>query len=72
MAAGGEKKEMLMTKMARTESEKKAQKRYQAQLKGFHIKLKPEVLERYQQAAARKGMTFRSFVLSSMDKAMVE
>jgi hypothetical protein len=30
------------------------------------------VLKRYQQAAAQKGMTFRSFVLSSMDKAMAE
>ena len=58
--------------MARTEAEKKAQRRYQAHLKGFHIKLKPEVLERYQQAAARKGMTFRSFVLRSMDKAVAE
>lgn len=58
--------------MSRTEADKRAQKKYQASLKGFHIKLKPEVLERYQQAAARKGMTFRAFVLSSMDKAMAE
>ena len=58
--------------MARTEADKRAQKKYQSTLKGFHIKLKPEVLEKYQQAAAQKGMTFRSFVLSSMDKAMVE
>lgn len=58
--------------MPRPEAVKKAQKRYQATLKGFHIKLKPEVLERYQQAAARKGMTFRAFVLSSMDKAMAD
>jgi predicted DNA binding CopG/RHH family protein len=58
--------------MPRTEADKKAQRKYQATLKGFHIKLKPEVLEKYQQAAARKGMTFRSFVLSSMEKAMIE
>jgi len=58
--------------MARTEADKRAQKKYQSTLKGFHIKLKPEVLERYQQAAQAKGMTFRNFVLSSMDKAMAE
>jgi predicted DNA binding CopG/RHH family protein len=58
--------------MSRSEAVKKAQKRYQGTLKGFNVKLKPEQLERYQQAAARKGMTFRSFVLSSMDKAMAE
>jgi predicted DNA binding CopG/RHH family protein len=58
--------------MAQSEAGKRACKKYQATLKGFHIKLKPEVLERYQQAAQAKGMTFRSFVLSSMDKAMAE
>jgi uncharacterized protein (DUF1778 family) len=58
--------------MARTEADKRAQKKYQAQLKGFNIKLKPEILEKYQQAAQAKGMTFRSFVLKSMDKAMAE
>jgi predicted DNA binding CopG/RHH family protein len=58
--------------MARTEADKRAQKKYQAQLKGFNIKLKPEILERYQQAAQAKGMTFRAFVLSAMDKATVE
>ena len=56
----------------RSEADKRAQKKYQAQLKGFHIKLKPEQLERYQQAAQKKGMTFRGFVLSAMDKAMKE
>lgn len=58
--------------MAQSEADKRACKKYQAQLKGFNIKLKPEVLEKYQQAAAQKGMTFRAFVLSSMDKAMAE
>lgn len=58
--------------MARTEADKRACKKYQATLKGFHIKLKPEIMEKYQQAAAQKGMTFRAFVLSSMDKAMAE
>jgi predicted DNA binding CopG/RHH family protein len=58
--------------MAQSEADKRACKKYQATLKGFHIKLKPEVLERYQQAAQAKGMTFRSFVLSSMDKSMAE
>lgn len=58
--------------MPRTEADKRAQKKYQGTLKSFNVKLKPEQLERYQQAAARKGMTFRGFVLSSMDKAMAE
>ena len=58
--------------MAQSEAGKRACKKYQAQLKGFHIKLKPEQLDRYKEAAARKGLTFRSFVLSSMDKAMAE
>lgn len=58
--------------MARTEADKRAQRKYQATLKGFHIKLKPEQLDRYKEAAAQRGMTFRGFVLSAMDKAMVE
>ena len=58
--------------MARTEADKRAQRKYQATLKSFNIKLKPEQLDRYKEAAARNGMTFRSFVLRSMDKAMAE
>lgn len=58
--------------MPRTEAVKKAQKRYQAHLKSFNVKLKPEQLERYQQVAQKKGMTFRGFVLSAMDKATAE
>jgi predicted DNA binding CopG/RHH family protein len=56
----------------RTEADKRAQKKYQATLKSFNVKLKPEQLERYQQAAQTKGMTFRGFVLAAMDKAMAE
>jgi predicted DNA binding CopG/RHH family protein len=58
--------------MPRTEADKRAQRKYQASLKSFTIKLKPEVLKRYQQAAAQKGLTFRKFVLSAMDKAAAD
>lgn len=58
--------------MARTEADKKAQKKYQASLKAFTIRLRPEEMERYKQAADKAGMTFRNFVLSAMDKAIAE
>lgn len=59
-------------KMATSEAQKKATRKYQASLKTFTIKLKPEVLERYQQAAKKQGKTFRNFVLSAMEAATVE
>ncbi len=58
--------------MARTEADKRAQKKYQATLKAFTIRLRPEEMERYKQAADKAGMTFRNFVLSAMDKAIAE
>lgn len=58
--------------MPMTEADKKAQRKYQATLKAFTIRLRPEEMERYKRAAENAGMTFRNFVLSSMDKAMAE
>lgn len=55
--------------MAQTESAKKACMKYQAKLKAFTIRLKPDELARYQEAAKRQGKTFRSFVIAAMDKA---
>jgi predicted DNA binding CopG/RHH family protein len=56
--------------MSMNDSMKKAQKKYQAGLKAFTIRLKPEEMERYKAAADNAGMTFRNFVLSAMDKAI--
>jgi predicted HicB family RNase H-like nuclease len=58
--------------MPRTEADKRAQRKYQASLKTFTVKLKPEVLQRYQEAAKKQGKTFRNFILSAMDKAMAD
>jgi restriction endonuclease Mrr len=58
--------------MSTSEAQKKATRKYQASLKTFTIKLKPEVLERYQEVAKRHGKTFRNFVLSAMDKAAAD
>jgi predicted HicB family RNase H-like nuclease len=58
--------------MSTSEAQKKATRKYQASLKTFTIKLKPEVLERYQEAAKKQGKTFRNFILSAMDKAMAD
>jgi predicted DNA binding CopG/RHH family protein len=55
--------------MAMSEADKKACKKYQATLKAFTIRLKPEELNRYKAAAEKAGMTFRGFVISSLDKA---
>ena len=70
LAVKGRSVQKERNKMAQSEAGKRACKKYQAQLKGFHIKLKPEQLNRYKEAAARKGMTFRSFVLNAIEKAM--
>jgi predicted DNA binding CopG/RHH family protein len=53
-----------------TEADKRACKKYQAGLKAFTIRLRPEEMDRYKQAAEKAGLTFRSFVLSAMDKAI--
>jgi predicted HicB family RNase H-like nuclease len=58
--------------MSTSEAQKKATRKYQASLKTFTIKLKPEVLQRYQEAAKKQGKTFRNFILSAMDKAMAD
>ena len=58
--------------MAQTEAGRMACKRYQKKLKAFTVRLKPADLTRYQEAAKRQGKTFRSFVLSAMDKAATD
>jgi predicted DNA binding CopG/RHH family protein len=68
------KNEMLseVEKMAQTEAGKRACKKYQRTLKAFTVRLKPADLERYQEAARKQGKTFRSFILSAMDKAATD
>ena len=56
--------------MPMTEADKRAQRKYQATLKAFTIRLKPDELELYKAAAEKRGLTFRNFVLSAMDKAI--
>lgn len=58
--------------MPMTEADKRACKKYQAGLKAFTIRLRPEEMDRYKQAAENAGMTFRNFVLSAMDKAIAD
>lgn len=53
-----------------TEAEKQACLRYQKKLAQFSIKLKPDELQRYKEAAEKAGMSFRAWVLEAMDKAM--
>ena len=59
-------------KMAQSEAGKRACKKYQAKLKAFTIRLKPDDLTRYQEAARRQGKTFRNFILSAMDRAAAD
>jgi predicted DNA binding CopG/RHH family protein len=59
-------------KMATSEAQKKATRKYQSTLKAFTIRLKPADLTRYQEAAKRQGKTFRNFILSAMDKAVTD
>jgi predicted HicB family RNase H-like nuclease len=56
--------------MAMTEAQKRAALKYQRSLGQFAIKLPKQELERYKQAAEQAGMSFRSWVLNAMDKAM--
>ena len=53
-----------------TEAEKQACLRYQKKLAQFSIKLKPEDMAKYKEAAEKAGMPFRAWVLAAMDKAM--
>jgi len=54
--------------MAYTEAHRKAQVAYQKTLDSFSMRLKPEVMNKYKEAAETAGMKFRSFVLLSMDE----
>lgn len=54
-----------------TEAEKRACLKYQRSLAQFSIKLKPEELQRYKEAAEKAGMSFRAFVLRALDKECV-
>lgn len=53
-----------------TDAEKRACLKYQKTLAQFSIKLKPEELQRYKEAAKKEGMSFRAWVLAAMDKSM--
>jgi len=53
-----------------TEAEKQACLRYQKKLAQINIKLKPEDVAKYKQAAEQAGMSFRAWILQAMDKAM--
>lgn len=55
--------------MTQTEAEKRACMKYQAKLKAFTIRLKPDEMARYKAAADKQGLSFRSFVITAMDKA---
>lgn len=54
-----------------TEAEKRACLKYQKTLAQINIKLKPEELQRYKEAAEKAGMSFRAFVLRALDKECV-
>lgn len=55
-----------MAKM--TEAQKRAALKYQKKLGQISIRLPKEDLERYKEAARKEGMSFRSWVLSSMKR----
>lgn len=57
--------------MAMTEAQKRAALKYQKSLGQFSIKLPKQELARYKQAAEQAGMSFRAWVLQTMDKAML-
>lgn len=56
--------------MAVSEKQKEYCKKYQKTLAQFSIKIKPEELKRYKEAAEKANMSFRAWVLAAMDKAM--
>lgn len=56
--------------MAMTKAQKDACLKYQRTLKQISVKIKPEELEKYKKAAQKDGMSFRSWVIKAMDKAI--
>ena len=67
---GGNKRRRMT--MAMSEAEKRACLKYQRSLAQFSIKLKPEELQRYKEAAEKAGMTFRAWVLTAMNDACTD
>lgn len=51
-----------------TEAQKKASVKYQSTLSSISIRVKPEIAEKYKNAAAKHGMSLREFILKSMDE----
>ena len=43
-------------------------KTYQSKLVGIHIRLKPEVLNRYKDFASSVGMSLRGFILEAIEE----
>ena len=56
--------------MSMTEKQKAACLKYQKKQSQISIRLKPEDLAKYKAAAQRAGISFRAWVLSSMDSAL--
>ncbi|WP_303814085.1 hypothetical protein [Selenomonas ruminantium] len=56
--------------MAITEAQKRATVKYQMTLGQISIRLPKQELERYKTAAKAAGMSFRAWVLLSMDRQM--
>lgn len=55
-----------------TEAQKRAALKYQRSLGQISIKMKKTDLERYKAAAKTAGMTFRSWVIEAMNKAIID
>jgi predicted DNA binding CopG/RHH family protein len=54
-----------------TDAEKRACAKYQRnKLKAITIRVKPEELARYKDAANKAGMSFRAWIMTSMDMAI--
>ena len=55
-----------------TEAEKRACAKYQREkLRSITIRVKPETRERYKAAAQKAGLSFRAWMMSAMEKAMM-
>lgn len=51
-----------------TDAQKEATKKYLNKLKNLSIRVKPEEAERFKSEAAKRNMSLRAFVLSSINE----
>lgn len=51
-----------------TDAQKEATKKYLNKLKNLSIRVKPEEAERFKREAAKRNMSLRAFVLSSINE----